>query len=168
MAGETRSSRYRGLHVLRYIFRETLALRSSSLTAPSVPVRAPSVAPRHQTNSEAGSKAFRVAKHTEGLTLLGTVLPGLLALQSLPPNSYSSGRLHTAGSRFLHVHIYLVRPLRTSAGYTYCLTTVYRFTRLTEANDTPYITANTVACALLTSMCEQIRTTKRHWSMLRY
>jgi hypothetical protein len=48
---------------------------------------------QHQSNSKAGGTAFRVARHTEGF-------PGLPTLQSLPPHSYSSGRLHAAGSLF--------------------------------------------------------------------
>jgi hypothetical protein len=38
--------------------------------------------------------------HAEGLSRLGTGLPSLPALQSLPPHSYSSGRLYAAGSPF--------------------------------------------------------------------
>jgi cleavage and polyadenylation specificity factor subunit 1 len=53
-------------------------------------------------------------------------------------------------ARFLHVHVDLVGPLPTSAGYTYCLTAVDSFTCRPEVIPIPDITADTVAHALLT------------------
>jgi cleavage and polyadenylation specificity factor subunit 1 len=47
-------------------------------------------------------------------------------------------------ARFLHIHIDLVGPLPTSAGFTYCLTAVDRFTSWPGAIPIPNITANVV------------------------
>jgi transposase InsO family protein len=51
---------------------------------------------------------------------------------------------------FLYLHIDLVGPLPTSAGYTYCLAAVDRFTRWPVVIPIPDITADTVPRALLT------------------
>jgi hypothetical protein len=51
---------------------------------------------------------------------------------------------------FLRVHIDLVGPLATSAGYIYCLTAVDRFVHWPEAISIPDTTADTVVRAFLT------------------
>jgi hypothetical protein len=89
MAREETNSRHHSHHPLRHICRESSAIRSSSLMAPSVPISSRFVVPRHQRKNQAGMR-----RHTEGLPHLDTVLLGLTVLQCLPPHSYSSGRLH--------------------------------------------------------------------------
>jgi hypothetical protein len=68
--------------------------------------------------------------------------------------------------RFLHAHLDLLGLLPMSAGFTYCLTAVNRFTRWPEIIPIPDITANTVASALLTGQisyfsCPQTVTTEQ-------
>jgi cleavage and polyadenylation specificity factor subunit 1 len=59
------------------------------------------------------------------------------------------GAFPTQSERFEHVHIDLVGPLPTSAGYTYLLTCLDRFSRFPEAIPLTNITATTVAEAFL-------------------
>jgi transposase InsO family protein len=67
-------------------------------------------------------------------------------------------------ARFLHVHVDLIVPFPTFAGYTYCLTALDHFTCWSKAIPIPDITVDIVACALLTGWisrygCPEIITT---------
>jgi cleavage and polyadenylation specificity factor subunit 1 len=57
------------------------------------------------------------------------------------------GDITPPAAGFLHVHVDIVGPLPTSAGYTYCLTAVDHFTGWPEVISVPDITVDTVARA---------------------
>jgi hypothetical protein len=99
-AREATYPRHHCPHLLRHVCRENQTVRSRSHTAPRVPVRPRSVARRHQSNGEGGQTTFFVANRAEGLPHLGTCLPVLPALQSLPSHSNSTGRFYPSGSPF--------------------------------------------------------------------
>jgi hypothetical protein len=102
-------------HRLWHVCRKTSVVYSISITTPTpgVPVHHPrNVAPRHQSNSEAGGSAFRVARHTERLSHLGTGFPSVPTLQNLPPHYYSTRRFHTNTSPFSTCQH---RPLQTAS-----------------------------------------------------
>jgi hypothetical protein len=85
------------------IYSDTCAGKSrpyipAPIMTTSVPVHPRPVG--HQSNSETGHIAFRVARHTEGLSHLGTGLPSLSTLQSLLPHCYSTERFHSTTSPF--------------------------------------------------------------------
>jgi hypothetical protein len=128
-AGEVANPLHHRLHLLRHVCRKTSAVHSSSIKTTSIQKRPRSVAPSHQRTAKLVTQHFvwpgiqkdcrtwtrdcqacqrsKVSRHT--VTSLTDFTP--------PP------------ALFLHVHIGLVRPLPTSAGYTYCLAAVDRFAR---------------------------------------
>jgi hypothetical protein len=116
MASEATHSRHHGRHLLRYLCRKTLAVHSRANTTTSVPVSPQFVAPKHKGNGKAGRAVFRVARHTEGLSNVGTGLPSLPMLQSLPPHNYPLARFHAAGSPFSS---YSRRPHRTASNVSW-------------------------------------------------
>jgi hypothetical protein len=117
-------TRYHRLHLLRYVCRKTSAVHYSSITTPSVPVRPRSVAPRHESNSEAGSTAYLVARHTEGRRTWARACQACQLSKDSCHTVTPLGDSTPPSARFLHVHTDLVGPLRTSAGYICCLTSL--------------------------------------------
>jgi hypothetical protein len=91
-----------------------------------------------------------MAGRVEGLPHLGTRLSALPALKVSRQTVIPLGNFTLPAACFLHVHIHL-GPLSTSAGYTYCLTAIDRFTCWPEVIPILDITADTMAHAVLTS-----------------
>jgi hypothetical protein len=97
-ARETTNPRYHKLHLLRYLSREILTVHSSPLRLQVFQSVHGLSHPGTKATEKLGAHAFCVARRTKGLSHLGTCLPVLPALHSLPPHSHSTGRLYTAGS----------------------------------------------------------------------